>query len=141
VLGPATDYCWERAGEIAQGDAYTLRYGVDFLDAVPDRAGADAALVSVADRIPADGLLPVGEGTDGEVLRPLELARWPDHAARRLYDDVVIERELDRLAAEQRDDGGWTVDFAAWNPAVVWEWRGAATVAALRTLRAYDRLR
>ena len=140
-LGPATGYCWERAGQIAEGDAYTVRYGVDFLDAVPDRARADEVLARVADRIPADGLLPVGAGTDGEVLRPLDLAPRPERAARRLYADDVIDRELDRLAGEQQDDGGWTFDFAAWNPAVAWEWRGAMTVAALCTLRAYDRLR
>ena len=118
-----------------------MRFGVDFLDAVPDRARAEEVLASVGDRIPADGLLPVGGGTDGEALRPLELARRPEHAARRLYDDAVIERELDRLEAGQREDGGWTFDFAAWNPAVAWEWRGAVTVDALRTLRAYGRLR
>ena len=140
-LGPATGFCWERAGEFAEGDAYTVRFGVDFLDAVPDRARADEVLARVADRIPADGLLPVGGGTGGEVLRPLDLAPRPERAARRLYDDDVIDRELDRLAAEQQEDGGWTFDFAAWNPAVAWEWRGAVTVAALRTLRAYDRLR
>jgi hypothetical protein len=140
-LDAATAYCWEHAGEIAQGDAYTVRYGVDFLDAVPDRARADAVLDAVAGRIPADGLLPVGAGTDGEVLRPLELARWPGHAATRLYDDAVIAHELDRLAAEQQEDGGWTFDFPAWNPAVAWEWRGAVTVGALWTLRAYARLR
>ncbi len=140
-LDAATGYCWERAGEIPQGDAYTVRFGVDFLDAVPDRARAEEVLASVADRIPADGLLPVGSGTDGEALRPLELARRPEHAVRRFYDDAVIERELDRLEAGQQEDGGWTFDFAAWNPAVAWEWRGAVTVEALRTLRAYGRLR
>jgi hypothetical protein len=51
----------------------------------------------------------------------------------------VIEQELDRLAAEQQEDGGWTFSRGAWNPAVAWEWRGAVTVA-LRTLRAYARL-
>jgi hypothetical protein len=140
-LDAATDYCWERAGELAQGHAYTLRNGVDFLDAVPDRARAEEVLATVADRIPPDGLLVVEGGTENEVLRPLELARRPDHAGRRLYDDAVIERELDRLAAEQRDDGGWTVDFLAWNPVAAWEWRGYVTVLALQTLRAYGRLR
>jgi hypothetical protein len=140
-LAAATDYCWERAGEIAHGHAYTLRNGVDFLDAVPDRARADAVLATVAERIPPNGLLRVEGGTEDEVLRPLDLARRPGHAGRRLYDDAVIERELDRLEAEQRDDGGWTVDFLAWNPVAAWEWRGIATVLALQTLRAYDRLR
>jgi hypothetical protein len=139
-LGPATDYCWERAGAFAEGDPYTVRFGADFLDAVPDRARADELLDRLVARIPADGLLRVQAGTEGEVIRPLEVAPWPGHAARRLYADAVIERELDRLAAEQQEDGGWTFTWAAWNPAVTWEWRGAVTVAALRTLRAYGRL-
>jgi hypothetical protein len=140
-LGPATDYCWERSEAFAEGDPYTVRFGADFLDAVPDRARAEERLDQLAARIPADGLLRVAAGTEGEVIRPLEVAPWPEHAARRLYDDAVIEGELDRLAAEQAEDGGWTFSWGAWNPAVAWEWRGAVTVAALRTLRAYDRLR
>jgi hypothetical protein len=140
-LDEATAFCWERAGELAQGDQYTVRYGADFLDAVPDRARADEALAVLAQRLPADGLLRVDAGTEGEVIRPLEVAPWPEHAARGLYDDAVIERELDRLAAEQQDDGGWTFSWGAWNPAVAWEWRGAVTVAALRTLKAYGRPR
>ena len=138
-LERATDYCWERARDALTGGAYTLRFVVDFLDAVPDRARADAELDALAGRIPADGLLPVSGGAEGEVLRPLDVATGPGHAARRLYRDDVIERELDRLEAEQRDDGGWTFSWSAWNPAVAWEWRGAVTVAALRTLHAYGR--
>ena len=140
-LDAATEYCWERTGELAEGHAYTVRSGIDFLDAVPDRARADAVLETVADRIPPDGLLRVEGGTADEVLRPLDVADRPDHAGRRLFDDAVIEHELDRLAAEQKDDGGWTVDFLAWNPVAAWEWRGFVTVLALQTLRAYDRLR
>ena len=140
-LDRATDFCWERADEFTRGDPYTVRYGADFLDAVPDRARAERGLAALADRIPADGLLRVQAGTEGEVIRPLEVAPWPEHAARALFDDGVIERELDRLAAEQQDDGGWTFTWGAWNPAVAWEWRGAVTVAALQTLKAYGRLR
>ncbi|MEA2133141.1 MAG: hypothetical protein QOC68_1050 [Solirubrobacteraceae bacterium] len=139
-LGPATAYCWERADAFAEGDPYTVRYGADFLDAVPDRARADALLDRLGARLPADGLLRVDAGTEGEVIRPLEVAPWPGHAARGLFGDAVIEQELDRLAAEQQDDGGWTFSWAEWNAAVAWEWRGAVTVAALRTLRAYGRL-
>jgi hypothetical protein len=107
---------------------------------VPDRARADALLDRLGARLPADGLLRVDAGTEGEVIRPLEVAPWPGHAARGLFGDAVIEQELDRLAAEQQDDGGWTFSWAEWNAAVAWEWRGAVTVAALRTLRAYGRL-
>jgi hypothetical protein len=139
-LGPATDYCWARVRDALTGGAYTLRFAVDFLDAVPERERAEAELEELAAGMPADGLLRVQGGAEGEMLRPLDLAPWPEHAARRLYDDAVIERELDRLAAEQQQDGGWTFSWNAWNPAVAWEWRGAVTVAALRTLRAYGRL-
>jgi hypothetical protein len=139
-LERATAYCWERVRDALAGSPYTVRFVADFLDAVPDRARADAELDALAARIPADGLLRVDAGTEGEVLRPLDLAPRPDHAARRLFDDAVIERELDRLAGEQQGDGGWTFSWAAWNPAVAWEWRGAVTVEALLGLRAYGRI-
>jgi hypothetical protein len=139
-LDRATEYCWSNVGQARSGLAYTFRSFVDFLDAVPDRGRAEAELDALADRIPADGLLRVNAGSEGEVLRPLEVVPRPDHAARRLFDDGLIERELDRLEAGQREDGGWTFTWKAWNPAAAWEWRGVVTVLALRTLRAYGRL-
>jgi hypothetical protein len=139
-LAPATDYCWARTRDALTGDAYAFRFVIDFLDAVPERERAAGELGAMAGRVPADGLLRVDGGTEGEALRPLDIAPRPDHMARGLFDDAVIERELERLAAEQQEDGGWTFTWLAWNPAVTWEWRGAVTVAALRTLRAYDRL-
>ena len=138
-LGPASDYCWARMSDASADGAYTLRFAIDFLDAVPDRRRADAELEALAGRVPADGVVRVKAGAEGEALRPLDLAPRPDHAARRLFDDAAIERELDRLAGEQRPDGGWTFGWEAWNPAVASEWRGAVTVAALRTLGAYGR--
>jgi hypothetical protein len=141
-LAPATAFCWEHGGGAAATapDPYTLRLLVDFFDAVPDRARADAALAALTPHIPADGLIAVGAGAEGELLRPLDLAPRPGHAARRLFADDVIERELDTLAAGQADDGGWTFTWAAWNPAAAWEWRGVVTMVALCTLRAYGRL-
>jgi hypothetical protein len=134
-LDRATEHCWERVGEARTGGAYTLRSAVDFLDAVPDRERAESQLDALAGHFPADGVLAVQGGAEGEVLRPLDFAPWPDHAARRFFSDAVIERELDRLAAGQQGDGGWTFSFTAWNPAVAWEWRGAVTVEAIRILR------
>jgi hypothetical protein len=48
----------------------------------------------------------------------------------------VIDAELGRLAAGQRDDGGWTVDFASHSPQAALEWRGYATVRAVTILLA-----
>jgi len=44
------------------------------------------------------------------------------------------------LEAGQDADGGWNFSWAKWNPSAVWEWRGAVTIDALRTLQAYDRI-
>jgi hypothetical protein len=136
----ATEYCWAHTHGALTGHAYEMRYVADFLDAVPDRARAGAELDALAGRVSGDGVVRVEGGTDDEALRPLDLAPWPGHAARRLFGDDVIERELDRLAAGQQEDGGWTFTWLAWNPAAAWEWRGVVTIEALRTLQAYGRL-
>jgi hypothetical protein len=139
-LTAAAGFVWERARDALSGDAYTVRYVLDFLDATPERAGAEPLLDEFAATVPADGVLGVGAGAEGEVLRPLELAPRPSHRARRLFADEVIEAELERLANAQQEDGGWTFTWLAWNPAVAWEWRGAVTVAAVATLRNYGAL-
>jgi hypothetical protein len=139
-LDGAASFCWARVAEARTTDSYTLRHVLQFLDAAPDRDRAEAELDALAERIPADGLLPVAGGVEGEVLRPLDVVPHADHAARRLYGEDLLERELDRLEAAQEDDGGWSFDWLAWNPTAAWEWRGAVTVAALRTLRDHGRL-
>ena len=52
----------------------------------------------------------------------------------------MVDADLDRLAAGQRDDGGWEVDFTAYSPAAALEWRGYATVEAVGVLRAHGRV-
>jgi hypothetical protein len=136
----ATSYVWAAVPALSVDDPYAFRYTINFLDAVPDRARAAAELDRLAGDVPQDGVLRVAAGADGETLGALEVAPRPDHAGRRLFPDELIERELDHLAGTQQDDGGWTFTWAAWNPAVAWEWRGMVTIEALKTLRAYGRL-
>jgi hypothetical protein len=136
----ATAYVWDAIPTLKLSDAYAFRYTIHFLDAVPDRARADAELDVLADRMPDDGVLRVGAGIEGETLGALEVAPRADHAGRRLFPDALIQRELDALASAQQPDGGWTFNWAAWNPAVAWEWRGMVTIEALKTLRSYGRL-
>lgn len=139
-LANATVYCWARVRGVSPREAYTFKYVVDFLDAAPDRARADAELNVLADLVPADGRIVVREGVEGEELDPLVIAPWPHHAGARLFDSATLERELDNLEVSQSADGGWDFTWAKWNPAAVWESRGAVTIAAVQTLRAYERL-
>ena len=76
----------------------------------------------------------------GHVKKPLDWAPMPDSLCRRLFADDVIAAHLDALAAAQAPDGGWTFAFPPVSPAGELEWRGALTVDALKTLRAYERL-
>jgi hypothetical protein len=74
------------------------------------------------------------------VLRPLDFAPLPDRAIRRHLDAEAVAADLDRLAGEQRADGGWDIDYRSYSPAAALEWRGYVTVAALVTLQANGRL-
>jgi hypothetical protein len=69
-------------------------------------------------------------------MRPLDFAPMPGGPARTLLADGVVDAELERLAAAQQPDGGWTVDYDSHSPAAALEWRGHRTVGALLLLRA-----
>jgi hypothetical protein len=136
-LRRATD--WAR-GEIATldgpRDAIEFRYVLQFLDALDARD----ELERLAAHLPPDGTMPVTGGKSGEAMRPLDFSPEPGHPIRDLLDPQTIETDLDRLEAEQHDDGGWDVDWTHWSPAGGLEWRGWATVRAVRILRANGRL-
>jgi hypothetical protein len=138
---PAADaYVWAAMAGLQLSDPYAFRYAVHFLDAVPDRERAQTELDRLRERMPADGVLKVEAGVEGETLSALEVAPRPDHAGRALFPDALVETQLDELQAAQQPDGGWDFTWAAWNPAVTFEWRGMVTLDALTTLRAYGRL-
>jgi hypothetical protein len=136
----ATAFVWDALRDLQLSDPYAFRYAVHFLDAVGDRERAEVELRRLRERMPADGVLKVEAGVEGETLSAIEVAPRPDHAGRALFPDALVEAQLDELEADQRDDGGWDFSWAAWNPAVAFEWRGMVTLAALTTLRAYGRL-
>jgi hypothetical protein len=139
-LQAAAPYVWGAMASLTLSDPYAFRYAVHFLDAAPDRARADAELARLRERVPADGVLKVEAGVEGETLSALEVAPRPDHAGRALFPDALVEQQLQELEAAQQPDGGWDFTWAAWNPAVAFEWRGMVTLGALTTLRAYGRL-
>ncbi len=137
-LAAATRYCFDAIAALeAAPHAIVLAFAVGFLDAVHD-AHAEAA--GLLDRlgafVPADGMVAVEGGADGETLRPLDFAPFPGRPARRLLDTEVIAADLRRLADGQQEDGGWRVDFDSYSPAAALEWRGYETVRAVSVLHA-----
>ena len=103
------------------GLGYDLLFCVHFLDAHPDDARATAALEAL-------GPIPAAE-PGSELPSALDLSPVPGRAAAACS---TCERDLDALEAAQQDDGGWTVSWPDWNAAAAIEWRGVATVNALK---------
>ena len=100
--------------------------GGRFLGAAPDHERARRGPAGLAPRL--DGVLsPAGR-------------RAPARSrARELYAPEAVAADLDRLAAGQAGDGGWTFAWPAWSPAAEADWRGSITVDALALLRANGR--
>ncbi|HEY8583078.1 MAG TPA: hypothetical protein VIL49_09015 [Capillimicrobium sp.] len=141
-LQRATDFCARAiAARPVGGPAYELRFVLGLLDALGDREPwAPRELDRHVAAVPASATLPVEGGVEGEVLRPLALSPRAEGPLRERLDATAIAADLDRTAAEQRDDGGWEVDFPAQSPAAGLEWRGYATVGALKALAGAGRL-
>ena len=137
-LDRATELMWELIGALDEPHAYELYGALRFLDHVPDRERAAAALERVEPAIRR--VVTLDPDAPGEVHDPLGFAPAPGSIARPLFDDATIAAHLDHLAAGQQEDGGWTVNFPAWSPAAGADWRGVATVDALHTLRENGRL-
>jgi hypothetical protein len=137
-LAAATRYCLDAIAALDTAPhAIVLSFALGFLDAVHDtHAEAGPLLKQLGEFVPADGLVPVAGGADGETMRPLDFAPLPGRPARQLFSTAVIDADLRRLAAGQQEDGGWLVDFASYSPAAALEWRGHMTVSAASLLRA-----
>jgi hypothetical protein len=146
----ATDFCWQAVESLEESHPYEIEAAVAFLDSAPDRPRAEAA----ADRLgrlvrehrlaalDPDNLdaYPVSPGyAPGEHHFPYDYARTPSSLARAWFTDDEMARSLDHLAARQQEDGGWPLSWRRWAPAPALEARPAATIEALRTLRAYGR--
>jgi hypothetical protein len=134
-LARATRYCLDAIAAIEEEPfSLVLVASLGLLDVVPDPAAAE--LIKRLGRfLPADGVLRVVGGSEDEAVRPLDFAPYPEGPVRALFAPEVIAADLRRLADGQREDGGWTVDFASYSPAAALEWRGYQTVRALTILR------
>jgi hypothetical protein len=140
-LDQASAVMWTRiAAAGASVSAYEMLGILPFLQHVPDRDRALAALNQVGPLLLENNLVAIDPDAPGQVHSPLEFAPRPDSLARTLFDEAVIKAHLDHLAGAQLDDGGWTFNWLAWSPAAERDWRGYLTVDALHVLRANGRL-
>src|SRR5207248_549498 len=121
-LERATELLWARIEALTTSTPYELIGICRFLDAVPDRERARAALDRVAG--PLHENVTLDPDAPGEVHGILNFAPLPDSVARAAFEPTDVERHLDHLARGQRDDGGWTFNWAAWSPAAEADWRG-----------------
>ena len=138
-LRQATDLLWSRIDALTTSGPYDMRALLWFLDNVPDRERAQAAVGKIGPMIFDQKMVALDPETPGEVHFALDFAPLPSSIARPLFEPAVIEANLDHLAAAQHDDGGWMFNWTAWSPAGEREWRGHVTVDALRILRANGR--
>ncbi|MER7621797.1 hypothetical protein [Streptomyces sp. NPDC126503] len=146
----ATEFCWAAVESLEESHPYEIEAAVAFLDGAPDRPRAEKAAdrlgrlvrerrLAVLDPDRQDEY-PVADGyAPGEHHFPHDYARVPDSLARRWFTDEEMARSLDRLAADQQEDGGWPVNWRVWAPGTALEWRPIVTIEALRTLRAHGR--
>jgi hypothetical protein len=136
-LKRATAYCLLAIAALDSSPfAYVLAFSIRLLEQLHDRVPeARASMGVLAAQVPSDGRVPVAGGAEGETLRPLDIAPDPGGPARALLDAAAVAADLDRLAAGQQPDGGWTVDYLPISPAGSMEWRGEATVRAIASLR------
>lgn len=136
-LARANGFCLAAIDAMSESPhAIELAFAVQFLDAVHDtEPDAPALLDRLRRYVPTTGRVHVDGGADEEYMRPLDFAPRPDRPARTLLDPQAVADDLQRLAAEQQPDGGWTVDFDSYSPAAALEWRGYRTVEAITRLR------
>jgi len=140
-MAQATEYCWEKleSGQVLDG-VHTFSEALIFLEHVPDRERADRCAAELASRLTEVPGLHLDPDAEGYGLSPLHFAPTAKSRWRELFTAGQIEAHLDKLAAKQQPDGGWTISWEPPSKASELEWRGIVTLDALRTLTSYGRL-
>jgi hypothetical protein len=139
----AAAWCWEHALAGAPEGQYQAHALADFLITDPDQERARPVLEALGAALAAGRVVPLDptvRSPKPDTHTPLQFARSPEHPLRQFFTDAIIEGFLDRLIAEQQDDGGWPIDWPAPGTTATNEWRAIRTLEALQTLSAYGRL-
>jgi hypothetical protein len=108
-----------------------------FLQHTPDRERAGRYAPKVDAWLARPGTIARDPGATGFVHKVLDWAPRPDSYAAKFATEAEIGEHLRALVREQREDGGFPINWETVSPAVELEWRGWMTVRRLVTLRAY----
>src|SRR6266545_3335862 len=107
-LRRATDWAMDEIAALdGPRDAIEFRFVLQLLDALE----ASDELARLGAHLPPDGTMAVVGGKPDEAMRPLDFSPEPDRPLRALLDPRAVDADLDRLEAEQHEDGGWDVDW------------------------------
>jgi hypothetical protein len=137
-LDQAVPYCWSAIAASETEQYHTLMPIINFLENAPDHPRAERELERVLQRVRKPGLVEYDPDAAGYIKMPLDWAPSPNAFLHRLFDEGAIQTHLKALAGRQQPDGGWPISWEPVSKAVELEWRGAWTVNALLTLRAYS---
>ena len=134
-LERATAYCWEKIPGILPTDQHEMGCVLAFLRYAPQRTPAEREMARLTQHLLSSGLVAEA-GTAGYVRKVLDWAPWPDDPLRAHFSEQEIQAHLAEVVAGQQADGGWPITWPPVSPGCEMEWRGWATVGALRVLRA-----
>jgi hypothetical protein len=135
-ISRAAEWCLEMLELEPPRDAHAIRTGLLLLEQFNEQELVARTMA----RLPSADYFRADAASEEYGLSPLAFAPDPESPRRAFFDDALIEAHLDRLEAEQADDGGWPISWEPPSAASALEWRGRWTVDALRVLRAYGRL-
>lgn len=136
-LERAVPYCWQAIAENKSIEYHDLMPMIAFLQHAPETQRAAGELERIRRRIEVNQLVSLDPTASGYVHPPLDWAPTPRHWTRGLFNDAIIQTDLQRLLAQQQEDGGWSISWQPVSTAVELEWRGFRTIEALYTLKAY----
>ncbi|MCC3763809.1 hypothetical protein K3N28_12105 [Glycomyces sp. TRM65418] len=125
---------------VSQDRGHNRHHDRDWAAAEAERIGAlvrDTGLV-LLDPANPDRLTPPPGYAIAEFSFPCDFAPSPQSLAAEWFTEEEMRAALDHLVSEQREDGGWPIHYRIWSPAIEQQARPGFTLAALRTLRAWD---
>ncbi|QBI20023.1 hypothetical protein ER308_10935 [Egibacter rhizosphaerae] len=135
----AEAWCWTTMEAEIPREAHAIADCLCFLEHVPDRPRAEKVAAGVADALAEASFYRGDPDSEEYGVTPLYLAPTAASPWRELFSDELIAAHLDRLEADQQDDGGWPIQWDPPSEASILEWRGIETLRARRVLDAYGR--